>query len=137
MITHALPDIKRFVDPLVGMSYATFQSQHGGTGADGCWHLVRYLLHAGFGLDLDRDPGLACRQIAEVWGVGDPRDPLTLVQPWDGVILATRHLWSDHVGLVVDPLSFVHVRPRTGVVLEPLRRWVPKLLQLARLRIVG
>ena len=128
-----LPAIHPIVDPLLGLPYGHFCLMHS---ADACWGLIHYVLREGLGLDLEKDPEVASQQISEIWGPGDVRDPLSLVQPWDIYILATKHPWSDHLGLVVDDLSFVHVRQRTGVVLEPLRRWRPKLFQLARLRIL-
>src|SRR4030095_7066940 len=123
MATRVVPDIYPVIEPLLGLPYAEFQLRYVSEGQDACWGRVHYLLREGLGLDLDKEPVQACEQIAEIWGPGDPRDPLTLVQPWDGYILAVKHPWSDHVGLVVDTRTFVHVRAGTGVVLEPLQRW--------------
>ena len=73
-------------------------------------------------------------KVAEVWFRGeDARDPLLVAQPWDLFILAMQGITSSHVGIVIDAELFVHTRRRTGVVLEPMRRWRPKLLQIARL----
>lgn len=134
MAARVLPDIRSVIDPLIGLPYAQFQMRHVAEGQDACWGLVHYLLREGLGLDLEEDPASASAQLAEIWGPGDPRDPLSLVQPWDGYILAVKHAWSDHVGLVVDATSFVHVRVPTGVCIERLRRWRPRLFQVARLR---
>ena len=122
-----LPNLRALVDPLLGTSYAEYT----------CWGLVYYLLKEGLRLDLARDPATAATALMEIWFRGDPRNPLTLVQPWD-LYITTQNLHlpvSDHVGLVVDDTSFVHARNvSTGVAIEPLRRWRPKLLQLARAR---
>lgn len=119
-----IPNIRALVDPLLGRPYREYD----------CWRLVRTLLKAGFQLDIDADPERAAQHIVEVWYRGDIRAPLALLQPWDFVILATKGLVSNHLGLVVDTTHFVHTRQRCGVVLEPLHRWHPKFLQIARLR---
>lgn len=121
-----IPDLRALVTPLLGAPYAQWP----------CYALGRHLFQAGWGVTLDEDPQRAARAIVEVWYRGDARDPLPLVQPWDFYILARHGVLSDHVGLVVDTQYFVHTRRRTGVCLELLRRWEPKLLQLARLRIL-
>jgi hypothetical protein len=122
-----IPNIRSLVDQILGASYADYN----------CYGLVRYLLKAGFALDLDADPHQAANAIVEVWYRGDTRDPLTLIRPWDCFILACKGFASDHLGLIVDARTFVHTRPRTGVVLEPIQRWQAKLLQIARLRILA
>jgi hypothetical protein len=130
MLAPALPTLSDLVAPLLGLPYDHFCV--GGTD-DACWGLVRHLYQVGRQIDLETDPGRAVQHVREVWGLGDSVDPLTLVEPWDFYILATRYPWSDHLGLVVSPLKFVHVRRRTGVCLEALQRWRPKLFQVARL----
>jgi len=138
MPSQTLPDLHALVDPLIDarVSYDDFVSQYGRPGEDGCYGLVRHLYTVGLQVDLEADPEVALRQLVEIWGPRDPRDPLTLVQPWDAYILATAHPWSDHVGVVMDALTFVNVRRRTGVVRERLHTWRPKLVQLARLRML-
>jgi cell wall-associated NlpC family hydrolase len=123
----SIPDIHAFVDPLLGKSYEIYD----------CWNLVRYLLKQGFDLDLVRDAETAAQRVQEVWYRGDAVEPLTIVQPWDLVIIANHEDWpvSDHVGLAVDQQFFVHARRSdTGVALARWRSWRPRLLQLARLR---
>jgi hypothetical protein len=122
-----IPNIREFVDGLLGLSYETYD----------CWGLVRHLLMQGFGLDIAQEPSRAASLMQEVWYRGDPRDPLSLTQPWDLYITCERddRPWSTHVGLVVDERTFVHARTATtGVALDRLHRWKPKLLQLGRLR---
>jgi hypothetical protein len=122
-----IPNIREFVDCLLGTSYETYD----------CWGLVRHLLMQGFGLDIAQEPSHAAQLMQEVWYRGDPRDPLSLTQPWDLYITCDcdDHPWSTHVGLVVDDRTFVHARTAaTGVALDRLARWKPKLLQLGRLR---
>lgn len=123
-----VPNIKDVVDPLLGKSYAEYD----------CWALLRHILHVGFNIDILGNPTQAAEQVCEVWVRGDPRDPLTLLQPWDWLIFITRArlLVTNHVGLVVDPTQMVHTRQRTGVCLERTQRWMPKLFQIARLRIL-
>lgn len=123
----AVPDLTAIITPILGEPYAQWD----------CFRLVRHLIYEGFGMDLDEDPQQAVKAIVEVWYRGDARDPLTLLQPWDCWILATKGLYSDHVGIVVDTQHFVHTRRRTGVCVEPLLRWKSKLLQLARLRMLS
>jgi hypothetical protein len=122
-----LPDLRALVDPLLGAPYAQYT----------CWHLVRHLVRAGWGWDMAAEPERAASAFRELWYRGDPADPLSLVTPWDIVICSgLPHLpVSTHVGLALDAQAFVHARDQgVGVVIEPLRRWRPKLLQLARLR---
>lgn len=119
-----LPDIRSLVDPLLGVPYAQYP----------CWQLVRHLIQEGFGLDIVAEPVKAAEQLTEVWWEDDPRDPLTLVQPWDLFIMLRHGVVSEHVALVIDSESLVHPRRKTGVVIEPLTRWRPMLLQVGRLR---
>jgi hypothetical protein len=128
--TIRLPNIRELVDPLLGTSYETFD----------CWQLVRNLLIQGFGLDIAEQPNQAALLMQEVWFRGDPREPLALTQPWDLYITCEceDRPWSTHVGLVIDDQAFVHARvATTGVAIERMRRWRPKLLQIARLRHVA
>lgn len=125
--TTRIPNIRVLVDELLGTSYETFD----------CWALVRHLLIQGFGLDIAAEPNQAALLMQEVWFRGDGRDPLVLTQPWDLYITCERddRPWSTHVGLVIDERTFVHARTAaTGVAIERMKRWRPKLLQLARLR---
>jgi cell wall-associated NlpC family hydrolase len=88
-------------------------------------------------VELVRDAQLSAQRFQEVWFRGDRADPLTMVQPWDLVILANDEALpvSDHVGIALDQQRFVHARPaETGVALGRLRTWKSRLLQLARLR---
>lgn len=122
-----LPNIIELVEPLLGTPYAEAN----------CWQLVRLLIREGFGLDLAAQTEEAAREVVELWYRGDDADPLTLLQPWDLLIIANHDALpvSDHVGLVVDEERFVHARNSvTGVSLERIRRWKPRLLQVARLR---
>lgn len=112
------------IDPLLGTAYSQYD----------CWGLVRHLVHAGKGVDLLADPQHLNLHIHEVWFEDDPRPPWELVRSWDLLLLCVKGLAADHVGLVVDPTCYVHTRPKTGVVLEPLRRARYRLLQLVRLR---
>jgi cell wall-associated NlpC family hydrolase len=125
--TSTIPDIQPLVDAMLGTSYKEYD----------CWDLVRTLYQQGFGIGLARDTQLSAQQFQELWFRGDTTDVLTLVQPWDLVILANHEDLpiSDHVGVVLDAQRFVHASPAvTGVALARLRTWKPRLLQLARLR---
>jgi cell wall-associated NlpC family hydrolase len=122
----APPDVRALVDPLLGAPYEDYD----------CWGLVRTLLKQGFALDIDRNPQKAAESIVEVWFRGDARNPLALSLPWDFWIMATRGTVSSHIGIVIDSQYFVHTRRKTGVVLERLTRWQPRLLQLGRLRVL-
>lgn len=126
MLAQAFPALLPHVDAILGAPYEQFP----------CWTLARHLMQVGLGLDIVADPQRAATQLSEVWFEGDPRDPLTLVQPWDLFIMVRHGVVSEHVGLVVDSETLVHTRRTTGVVLEPLQRWKSKLLQLARLRML-
>jgi hypothetical protein len=122
-----MPNIRALVDEVLGAPYSQWD----------CWELTRHLLMQGFGLDIAQEPSHAASLMQEVWYRGDPRDPLSLTQPWDLYITCERddRPWSTHVGLVVDERTFVHARTAsTGVALDRLHRWKPKLLQLGRLR---
>lgn len=119
-----IPDIRPLAEQVLGMAY---EEMH-------CWGLVRFLFHEGWGIDIESDPQEAAKAISEYWFQDDPQDPLLLVRPWDLVIMRSTHLWSTHVGVVIDTTTFIHTRPRTGVVLESLSRWRRYLLQIARLQ---
>lgn len=121
-----MPDIQPLVDALLGEPYTKYD----------CWDLVRHLYLQGFGTELVRDTQLSAQRFQEVWFRGQG-DPLTVVQPWDLVIIANHEDLpvSDHVGIAVTSQQFVHARPaETGVAIGRLRTWKPRLLQLARLR---
>lgn len=122
-----LPNLDAIVQPLLGTPYADAN----------CWNLVRLLIREGFGLDLAAQTEEAAREVVELWYRGDAADPLTLLQPWDLLIIANQDALpvSDHVGLVVDEERFVHARNvSTGVAMERIRRYRSRLLQVARLR---
>jgi hypothetical protein len=124
-----LPPLRELVTPFLGQPYAE----------DECWRLVLDLLQAGGFDTVASDPLQAIQQVVELWFCDDPRDPLALVQPWDWYLLTRRgHPQAgapiQHIGLVVDTTTFVHSRRGVGVCVEPLLRWRPKLVQLARLR---
>jgi hypothetical protein len=128
MTTTAWPNIRELAQPFFDRHYA-----------DGdCWRLVVDLMEAGGFGRLDGDPVKAVRQVQEVWFQDDPRDPLTLVQPWDWYLLRQPHEGPAvrHIGVVLDAREFIHVRRGQGVRIEPLRRWVQWLLQIARLRVL-
>jgi hypothetical protein len=129
-----LPQLRPLVEPLIGLPYSHFLLADTAPAENACWGLVRYLFNEGFALQLVTNPVDAAAQAVEIWAQGDPRDPLTLVQPWDAYILAVENPWSDHLGIVMDQAEFVHVRKRLGVTKEPLHRWRPKLFQVARLQ---
>lgn len=120
----AIPDLAAIVEPILGLSYAEYN----------CWRLVRFVFQHGWGLLLDDDPSLAMAHVHEIWFRGDGRDPVALVRPWDVLVFCTKGLASDHVGIMFDAMQFLHTRPRGGVCLQPLRRYSPLLLQVARLK---
>lgn len=125
--TVRLPNLAQIVEPILGTPYADAN----------CWNLVRALIREGFGLDLAAQTEEAAREVVELWYRGDDADPLTLLQPWDFLVIANHDALpvSDHVGLVVDAERFVHARNSvTGVSIERIRKWLPRLLQVARLR---
>ena len=134
-----VPDIRALVDPLLGQSYEAWDTVmepelQGPHRPEACWLLVRHLFLAGFGLDLARDPAQASQAFTEVWFRDSSHgQAFPALQPWDAYILAARRGVADHLGLVVDGTYFVHIRKRTGICLESLTRWQPRVLQVARL----
>jgi hypothetical protein len=122
--TTDLPDLGAIVDPLLGLPYEQFD----------CWRLCRHLYREGWGEDLDDDPVQAWKHIQEMWWQDDVADPCAVSQPWDVWILRGRGMASHHTAIVVNQTYFVHTRKRIGVCLEPMVRWKPRLLQIARLR---
>lgn len=121
------PDLCNLVEPLLGAAYADYD----------CWDLVRHLYQQGFGLDLARDTERAAIAFQEVWYRDNSADPLTVIQPWDLVIMDEHDLLpvGSHVGVALDGQQFVHARrSETGVALGRLRTWKPRLLQVARYR---
>jgi hypothetical protein len=119
-----MPDLEPLVDPLLGAPYADYN----------CWQLVRHLYRVGWGIDFDADPAAAVAQMQEIYFQGAPCDPLTLTQPWDVWVMRIKGMASSHVSIVFNTQYFIHARKSCGVCLEPLRRWTPRLLQIARLR---
>jgi hypothetical protein len=119
-----IPDIRAIVDPLLGASYEQYH----------CWALLRVLFKNGWEIDLEEDPATAANQVQEVWFRGESADPLMLACPWDVMVMRVRGIASGHVGVMFNETHFVHTRKSCGVCLEPLRRWTPRLLQIARLR---
>jgi hypothetical protein len=122
-----VPDLTALVQPLLGTPY-----QEGY-----CWQLARDLIAQGFGIAMDENPVAANTHLCELWYLGDTRDPLRLVRPWDLWIVCEKRALpiSTHVGVVVDAQTFVHARQQTsGVAIDRLRLFRPKLLQIARLR---
>jgi cell wall-associated NlpC family hydrolase len=123
-----LPDILALVDPILGMSYQEYN----------CWQLLRYLYGKGWGIDFDDDPACAMAQVGEIWFQGDEADPLTVMRPWDALVFRAQGIASRHVGVVCDPLQFVHTSRKLGTCLGLIRDWAPprstRLLQIARLK---
>jgi len=119
----AWPPLAPLVDEILGSAYTQYD----------CWGLLAYLMKRGWGLDLTHDPECLSREVVEVWFQGDPRQPLTLTQPWDCLIVSVHGLVGDHCGLVMEGTQFVH-SGKAGVVIDRLQRWEAKVLQIARLR---
>jgi cell wall-associated NlpC family hydrolase len=122
----AMPDITALVTPLLGASYEIWD----------CWDLVRHLYLQGFGFDLERATESSAQRFQEVWYRGGS-DPLAVVQPWDLALFTHSDELpvGDHVGIVVDPQTFVHARrSETGVAMGRLRTWKARLIQVSRLR---
>ena len=124
MSIQTVPDILPIAERIVGSPYEQYN----------CWDLCRYLYHEGWGEELDEKPESAWRYVAEIWWQDDLDDPLELMKPWDLLIMRGRGMASHHTGVVCNAVHFVHTRKRVGTCLEPLRRWTPRLLQIARLR---
>lgn len=119
------PNIHSLVDPLLGLPYAQYN----------CWRVAQILFKAGWNLDLAADPRLLTGAFAEVWWCeGNPRPPLSLVQPWDCLVLSIKGLVGDHCGVVLDDRLMVHTRKKAGIVKEPMTRWDAKLWQIVRLK---
>lgn len=123
-MTEIIPDLAAMVEPLVGTPYSQLN----------CWALCRHLYREVWGEDLDEQPVYAWRHVEEIWWDGDPEDPLTLSRPGDLWIMRAAGMASQHSGIVIDALKFVHTRKRIGTCLELMARWQPRLLQIARLR---
>lgn len=124
MSVKSWPNLNAIVDDLLGTQYE----------GQSCWQLFYTLYERGFGLDLAHDPTLLNTHFQQVWFQGDPRSPLSLVQPWDCLVFSAKGFVSDHCGVVVDEMFFVDTHERQGVRRRRLRDWEPKLLQIARLR---
>lgn len=118
-----LPNIRDLAQDFYAKQYAE----------EACWRLVHELLQAGGFLDVDADPLEAVKSVRQVWWQDDPRDPFTLVQPWDWFLMRREHPWVNHPALVVDSMELIHVH-KAGVRIEPMRRYRHRLMQLARLR---
>lgn len=98
-----------------------------------CWHLVRYLLHAGFGVNLDAMPSQNMHLVSEIWWHEDTTDPFTLTQPWDIWTFRLKGMAAEHLGMVMDATQMVHTSDTHGVTIEKLKRWRPRLFLIYRL----
>jgi hypothetical protein len=119
-----LPDLEGIIDPLLGAPYEQWN----------CWQLCRHLYKEGWGEELETSPAHAWKHVEELWWHEEGTDPSTLTQPWDLWIMRGLGMASHHVGIVVNDRQLTHTRKRLGVCLEPMMRWTPRLLQIARLR---
>jgi hypothetical protein len=99
-----------------------------------CWRLVHELLQAGGFLEVTADVQDAAQSVQELWFQDDPRDPLTLVQPWDWFLIHNDMPAVQSPCLVVDTLDLIHLHRHAGVRIEPMRRYRHRLVQVARLR---
>jgi cell wall-associated NlpC family hydrolase len=127
-MTHrmTIPDIRPFVDTVLGTPYQEYD----------CWELVRHLYLAGFGFDLARETESAAKHFQEVWYRGEG-EPFMVARPWDLALFTNSDAWpvGEHVGVIVEPQTFVHARrSETGVAIGRVRSWKARLIQLARLR---
>lgn len=120
----AWPPLMPLVEPILGAPYARFR----------CWDLAAYLLKQGWDIDLSQEDTTLNSQVAQVWFRGDARPLPQLLQPWDFLVLTAESLVGDHCAVVCDPVTIVHTRRTAGVVTDRLRPWIPKVLQVARLR---
>ena len=118
------PNLRELAQPFFDRPYADGE----------CWSLICELLQAGGFLDDAMDPIKACQRVQQIWWHDNPRDPFTLVQPWDWLLLRNRECWVEHPALVVDGMDMIHVHRKAGVRIEPMRRRRHLLLQVARLR---
>jgi hypothetical protein len=118
-----IPPLADLVEDFLDKPYA---------GEERCVLLIRDLFVAGGLVPADATPANILPRLREVWFTTDAADPLTLVAPWDLYMCRKSHEWVRHFGLVVDTQRFVHVA-QAGVRLEPLLRWRPYLVQVARL----
>jgi len=122
--SHRLPDLRLLAQD--------FYERHYGDGD--CWRLIYELLQAGGFLHVQANVMDAVRSVTEIWFQGDPRDPLSLVQPWDWFLVRHDLPAVQNPCLVVDSLDMIHVHRTAGVRIEPMRRWRHRLVQVARLR---
>ena len=118
------PNLRALAQPYFDRGYADGQ----------CWRLICELLCAGGFVAHPDSPVEVMQQVQQVWGPGDARALLPLVQPWDLVLMRKHGPAVQHPGLVVDPSSLIHVRPKAGVCIDALHRWEHKIFQLGRLR---
>lgn len=127
MVTRAtLPDLRLLAQDFFERDYAPGD----------CWRLVFDLLQAAGVVDVGAEVVDAVRQVQEIWFQDDPREPLSLVQPWDWLIIRERGPAAGHIGLVVDLMDLVHVHRHAGVRIEPMKRYRERIVQIARLRVL-
>jgi hypothetical protein len=100
---------------------------------DGCFHLLRYCFREGFGVDIHAQQHEAAQQVSEVWWHTDPTPLADILAPWQVLVFHIQQPHADHLGLVIDQATFLHIRRRIGVRVEPIRRWETRLLQIVQL----
>ena len=100
-----------------------------------CAGLAFYIFKECKGIILQNDLAKNLSHVTEKWWYTDGEFPQ--VEAWDIVFFAIKNnpiLYTDHVGIVYDSESFVHMRKNIGVCKEYLSRWRKhnKIIQIGR-----
>ena len=97
-----------------------------------CWTIVRSIFADMKNIELDSDIYKASIDFVEIWYDSGQEIRPEILMPYDILSMRRYRPYIEHVGLVVDAGRFLHARPRTGVVIEPISRWAHKVVQVAR-----
>lgn len=111
---------------LVGVPY-----KKGGIDKSGfdCYGLVRHVAREGAGIDLPERP-IGWRRHGKLLG----RDAEIAALDVVFFCMANDYGLTDHVGIAVSPIEFIHASgPAQSVVQEPIRRYAHRIVNVGRL----
>jgi hypothetical protein len=103
-------------------------------GPEECWRPIFELLQAGGFVEVTADPHDAVRAVQQIWWHDDARPLLSVIKPWDWLLMRERGPAVQHPALAVDGHDLIHLHRTAGVRIEPIRRYRDRILQVARLR---
>ena len=94
-----------------------------------CWQLVYSVLCDALGLEECPDPVQTIARLCEAWF----KDELPIkIHEHDVLLIAMHDRAAHHVGIAISSTHFLHSTEHAGVKIEPIERWHPYIVQIAR-----